>query len=54
VFFDEIFERSVKIKTAIDPALATCSEAKNQDLTLAAGTEDSSKETATVMLVEAV
>jgi ribonuclease HI len=25
VFFEEIFERSVKIKPAIDPALATCS-----------------------------
>jgi hypothetical protein len=54
VFFEEIFERSVKIKPVVDPALATCSGAKNQDLTPAAGTKDSSKETATVMLVEAV
>jgi hypothetical protein len=54
VFFEEIFERSVKFKPAIDPALATCSGDKNQDLTPAAGTKDSTKETATVMLIEAV
>jgi hypothetical protein len=54
VFFEEIFERSVKIKLAIDPALATRSGANHPVPTPAAGTEDLSKETATVMLVEAV
>jgi hypothetical protein len=54
VFFEEIFERSVKIKPIIDPALATCSGANQTNSTPAAGTEDFSKEAATVMLVEAV
>jgi ribonuclease HI len=54
VFFKEIFERSVKIKPAIDPALATCLGANHPGPTPAAGTKDLSKETATVMLVEAV
>jgi hypothetical protein len=54
VFFEEIFERSVKIKPDIDPALATRSGAKQIGPTRAAGTEDLSKETAKVMLVEAV
>jgi hypothetical protein len=54
IFFEEIFERSVKIKLVIDPALATRSGAKHLIPTPAAGTEDMSKETATVMLVEAV
>jgi hypothetical protein len=54
VFFEEIFERSVKIKPVIDPALVTRSGAKQSGPTLAAGTEDLPKETATVMLVEAV
>jgi ribonuclease HI len=54
VFFEEIFERSVKIKPAIDPALATRSGANHSGTALEAGTADSSKETATVMLVEAV
>jgi hypothetical protein len=54
VFFEEIFERSVKIKLVIDPALATCSGAKQTNPTLAAGTEDLSKETAKIMLVEVV
>jgi hypothetical protein len=54
VFFEEIFERSVKIKPAIDPALATRSEAKQINSTPAAGTEDLSKDAATVMLLEAV
>jgi hypothetical protein len=54
VFFEEIFERSVKIKPAIDPALATRSGAKKTNSTPAAGTEDFSKDTAAVMLVEAV
>jgi hypothetical protein len=54
VFFEEIFECSVKIKPVIDPALATRSGAKQLGPTPAAGTEDLPKETATVMLVEAV
>jgi ribonuclease HI len=54
VFFEEIFERSVKIKPVVNPALATRSGAKQTGPTPAAGTEDLSKETAKVMLVEAV
>jgi hypothetical protein len=54
VFFEEIFEHSVKIKPATDPALATCSGAKQSGPAPAAGTEDLSKEVATIMLVEAV
>jgi hypothetical protein len=54
VFIEEIFERSVKIKPAIDPALATRSGANQPSPTPAAGREDLSKETATVMLIEAV
>jgi hypothetical protein len=54
VFFEEIFEHSVKIKPVIDPALATRLGANHPGPTPAAGTEDLSKETATVMLVEAV
>jgi hypothetical protein len=54
VFFEEIFERSVKIKPAVDPALATRSEANHLGPAPAAGTDDPSKETATVTLVEAV
>jgi hypothetical protein len=54
VFFEEIFECSVKIKPAIDPALATRSGANHLGPTPVAGTKDLSKETATVMLVEAV
>jgi hypothetical protein len=54
VFFEEIFERSVKIKPAIDPMLATRSGAKQTNPTTAAGTEDLFKEAATIMLVEAV
>jgi hypothetical protein len=38
VFFEEIFERSVKLKPAIDPALATRSGAKQSGPTPAAGT----------------
>jgi hypothetical protein len=52
VFFEEIFERSVKIKPVIDPALATRSGDKQSGHTPAAGTEDLSKEMA--MLIEAV
>jgi hypothetical protein len=54
VFFEEKFERSVKIKTTIDPALATRLGANQPSPTPAAGTEDLSKEMATVMLVKVV
>jgi ribonuclease HI len=54
VFFEEIFERSIKIKLAIDPALAIRSGVKQSSPAPAAGTEDLSKEAATIMLVEAV
>jgi hypothetical protein len=54
VFFEEIFERSVKIKPATDPALATRSGAKQANPTPAAGIEDLSKEAATIMLAKAV
>jgi hypothetical protein len=55
VFFGEIFERSVKIKPAIvDPALATRSGANHSGTAPSAGKEDPSKQTAIVMLVEAV
>jgi hypothetical protein len=54
LFFEEIFERSVMIEPAIDPALATRSGANHPGPTPSAGPEDLSKETATVMLVEAV
>jgi hypothetical protein len=54
IFFEEIFERSVKIKPVIDPMLATRSGAKQSGPTPAAGTEDLSKETAAIMLLEAV
>jgi ribonuclease HI len=53
-FFEEIFERSIKIKPAIDSALATRSGSKQTSPTPAAGTEDLSKGAATVMLIEAV
>jgi hypothetical protein len=43
VFFEEIFERSVKIKLAIDPALATRSGANHSGPAPAAGKEDPSK-----------
>jgi hypothetical protein len=54
VFFEEIFERSVKIKPVTDPALATRSGAQRGSATPAAGTEDLPKDAAAVMLVEAV
>jgi ribonuclease HI len=54
VFFEEIFKRSVKIKPAIDTALATRSGANHLGPALAARTDDPSKQSATVMLVEAV
>jgi ribonuclease HI len=54
VFFEEIFERSVKIKPAVGPTLATRSGANHSGPAPVAGTDDPSKETATVMFVEAV
>jgi hypothetical protein len=55
VFIEEIFERSIKIKPAIvDPVLATRSGANHAGTASAAGKEDPSKQTATVMLVQAV
>jgi ribonuclease HI len=54
VFFEEIFERSVKIKPVTDPALATRSGAQQGNITPAAGTEDLPKDAAAVMLIEAV
>jgi hypothetical protein len=54
VFFEEIFERSVKIKPATDPALATRSGAHQANTTPVEGTEDLPKDAAAVMLVEAI
>jgi hypothetical protein len=54
VFFEEIFERSVKIKPTVDLALAIRSGANHSEPALSTGAEDLSKQTATVMLVEAV
>jgi hypothetical protein len=55
VFFEEIFEHSVKIKPCnIDPVLATRSGASRSEGTPAAEKEDLSKQTAAIMLVEAV
>jgi hypothetical protein len=55
VFFEEIFERSFKIKpAAVNPALATRSGASRSEDTPAAEKEDLSKQSAAVMLVEAV
>jgi ribonuclease HI len=54
VFFEEIFERSIKIKPVVNLALETRSGAKQSNSTPAAGTEDFSKDAAVVMLVEAV
>jgi ribonuclease HI len=53
VFFEEIFDRSVKIKPAIDPALATRPGARSASTAPATRTEDLPKYAATVMLVEA-
>jgi hypothetical protein len=53
VFFEEIFERSVKIKPVTDLALETRPGARSADTAPAAGTEDPPKDTAAVMLVEA-
>jgi hypothetical protein len=54
VFFEEIFERSIKIKPAVDPALAKSSGANQSSSTPTAGIENSSKDAAAIMLVEAV
>jgi hypothetical protein len=55
VFFEEIFERSVKIKpTAVDPTLATRSGGSHSEDTPAVEKEDPSKQTTGVLLVEAV
>jgi hypothetical protein len=55
VFFEEIFERSIKIKPAtIDPALATRSGAGPPKDAPAVEQEDLAKQMAQVMLVEAV
>jgi hypothetical protein len=55
VFFEEIFERSVKIKpAAVDPALATRSEASRSKDAPATEKKDLPKQTAEVMLVKAV
>jgi ribonuclease HI len=43
VFFEEIFEHSIKIKPTVDPALATRSEANHLGPVPAAGTDDPSK-----------
>jgi ribonuclease HI len=53
VFFEEIFECSVKIKPVTDPALATCPGARSANTAPAAGVEDPPKEAVVVMLVEA-
>jgi hypothetical protein len=54
VFFEEIFERSIKIKPATDPALATRSGANQANTTLAEGTEDLPKDAAAIMLIKAI
>jgi hypothetical protein len=55
VFFEEIFERSVKIKPAIvDPVLATRSGTNQPGSASAMEKEEPPKQTATVMLVEAI
>jgi hypothetical protein len=55
VFFEEIFEQSIKIKpAAVNLALATRSGANRSGEAQAVEEEDPSKQTAAVMLVEAV
>jgi hypothetical protein len=55
VFFEEIFERSIKIKpAAVDPMLATCSGANRSEDAPTVEKEDPSKQNAAIMLVEAV
>jgi hypothetical protein len=53
VFFEEIFERSVKIKPVTNPTLATRPGARSANTAPAAGTEDLPKDAAAVMFVEA-
>jgi hypothetical protein len=54
VFFEEIFERSVKIKlSAIDLALATCPGAGHSEAAPVEEQEDLTKQIIEVMLVEA-
>jgi hypothetical protein len=53
VFFEEIFERSIKIKPIIDPALATLLGARSANTPLAAEIENPPKDAAAVMLIEA-
>jgi hypothetical protein len=53
VFFEEIFERSIKIKPVTNPALATRPGARSASTPPTAGTEDLPKDVAAVMLVEA-
>jgi hypothetical protein len=53
VFFKEIFERSIKIKPLIDPALATLPGARSANTPVAAEMADLPKDVAAVMLVEA-
>jgi ribonuclease HI len=53
VLFEEIFERSVKIKPVTDPALATRSGARQASTAPATGIDDLPKDAGTVMLVEA-
>jgi hypothetical protein len=54
VFFEEIFERSVKIKPTTDPTLATRSGVRQANAAPAAEKGDLPKDAATVMLVEAL
>jgi hypothetical protein len=55
VFVEEIFERSVKIKSAtVDPALATRSGAESTKDLSAIEQEDLANQAAQVMLVEAL
>jgi hypothetical protein len=55
VFFEEIFERSVKIKSAtIDPALATRPRAKHAKDSAAVEQEKSVEQTTQVMLAKAL
>jgi ribonuclease HI len=54
VFFEEIFKRSVKIKPATDPALATRSGANQAKATPAEGTKDLPKDATAIMLIEAI
>jgi hypothetical protein len=54
VFFEEIFKRSVKIKPAADPVLATRSRANQANTTPVEGTENLPKDAAAVMLIKAI